>query len=254
MSDLSQLVRLGCAGWSIPSREAEHFPSSGTHLERYAQRLPAVEINTSFYRPHRPATYARWAASVPDWFQFAVKVPRAITHSQRLRGAAEPLDRFLAEIALLGPKLGPLLVQLPPSMRFDGADVEAFFTTLRARFQGGVVCEPRHASWFSGETERVLIAAQVARGAADPPPVPEAARPGGWPGLVYHRLHGSPEMYMSAYPQASLDELGEMLREAARSAPTWCIFDNTAEGEAMANALYVRERLTPKPREGALAV
>ena len=57
-------LRVGCAGWSIPRQYAEHFPQRGTHLERYAQRLPAVEINSSFYRPRRPETYARWAASV----------------------------------------------------------------------------------------------------------------------------------------------------------------------------------------------
>jgi uncharacterized protein YecE (DUF72 family) len=104
-------LHVGCAGWSIPREYAEHFPAEGTHLECYAQRLPAVEINSSFYRPHRPETYARWAASVPDTFRFAVKVPKEMTHTRRLRDIAEPLDRFLSEVAALGPTLGPLLVK-----------------------------------------------------------------------------------------------------------------------------------------------
>src|SRR4051812_32051961 len=70
---------VGCAGWSVPKEHAGHFPAAGSHLQRYASRFPAVEINSSFYRPHRPATYARWAATVPDRFRFAGKVPREIT-------------------------------------------------------------------------------------------------------------------------------------------------------------------------------
>jgi uncharacterized protein YecE (DUF72 family) len=237
-------IYIGCAGWSISRQHAEHFPQPGTHLQRYALRLPAVEINSSFYHPHRPATYARWAASVPASFQFAVKVPKAITHTRRLRDAAEPLERFLSEIMALGTKLGPLLVQLPPSLRFDPKLVEAFFTMLRARFSGSVVCEPRHASWFTEAAEQLLSVARIARVAADPALLPEAAKPGGWPGLVYYRLHGSPEMYSSAYTTAYLDTLHWQLRVAVQAAPTWCIFDNTALGAALANALALGARLS----------
>lgn len=236
-------VQVGCAGWSIPRQYAAAFPADGTHLERYAQRFPAVEINSSFYRPHRPATYARWAASVPESFQFAVKVPQEITHMRRLRDVADTLDRFLSETNALGSKLGPLLVQLPPSLRFDAAVAEAFFAALRARFSGSVVCEPRHASWFSAEAEALLATAQVARVAADPALLPVAAQPGGWSGLVYYRLHGSPEMYTSVYTAAKLDTLAQTLRPAAQAAPTWCIFDNTALGAATANALDLCARL-----------
>jgi uncharacterized protein YecE (DUF72 family) len=241
-------VHVGCAGWSIWREHAEHFPAGGTHLERYAQRLPAVEINSSFYRPHRPETYARWAASAPESFLFAVKVPKQITHVRRLRDIASPVDRFLSEIRALGDKLGPLLVQLPPTLRFDAKVAQAFFTLLRARFSGDVVCEPRHASWFTDEAERMLLAAKVARVAADPAPVPAVGLPGGWPGLVYERLHGSPEMYISAYSDAELEALTQRLRAAAQTVPTWCIFDNTALGAATANALDLCVRLSAADR------
>jgi uncharacterized protein YecE (DUF72 family) len=243
MFDTLLSIHVGCAGWSIPGQYAEHFPERGTHLERYAQRFPAVEINSSFYRPHPPATYARWAASVPEMFQFAVKVPREITHLRHLRDVADPLDRFLSEVTQLGTALGPLLVQLPPSLHFDAVVVTAFFSTLRDRFTGSVVCEPRHASWFTDEAEQVLVAAQVARVAADPAPIPEAAQPGGWTGLVYYRLHGSPEMYTSAYDEAFLDGLSLRLRTTDQLVPTWCIFDNTARGAATANSMELCARL-----------
>src|SRR6185436_11229797 len=96
----------------------------GGHLARYSRRFNASEINSSFHRPHRPVTYARWAACVPEDFRFSVKVPRAITHERRLSDAADLFAGFLAELAPLEDKLGPLLVQLPPSLAFDAALAE----------------------------------------------------------------------------------------------------------------------------------
>ncbi len=232
---------IGCAGWSISKQHAALFPPAASQLERYAQRFNAVEINSSFYRPHLPATYARWAAATPDDFSFAVKLPKAITHTRRLVGATEPLERFLAEAGQLGAKLGPLLVQLPPSLAFDTHVAGAFFTLLRERFAGVVACEPRHASWFSAEAEALLSAFQVARVAADPAIVPAAAVPGGWRGLAYYRLHGSPDMYESAYSKAYLNALAQQMSLLA--APVWCIFDNTALGAAPTNALELLARL-----------
>ena len=142
-------VYVGCAGWSIPKEHGARFPEEGTHLARYAARFPAVEINSSFYKPHRPATYARWAASVPPDFRFAVKVPKAATHERRLADAGEVLDRFLEEATRLEGKLGPLLVQIPPSLAFSATLAAGFFAALRDRFEGDVAFEPRHASWFA---------------------------------------------------------------------------------------------------------
>ena len=185
-------VRIGTAGWSVSRQHAGLFAPGASQLARYATRIAAVEINSSFYRPHRPATYARWAAATPESFRFAVKVPRAVTHELRLREAAGPLERFLGEIGALGTKLGPVLVQLPPSLPFDPAVATAFWRTLRARFEGEVVCEPRHPSWFAPGAAELLRAWDVARVAADPAPATGAGEPDGWPGLRYLRLHGSP--------------------------------------------------------------
>jgi uncharacterized protein YecE (DUF72 family) len=241
----SPTFRIGTAGWSIPKSCAAAFGGEGTHLQRYARVLPAVEIDTSFYRPHKPATYARWAASVPPGFRFAVKLPREITHARRLVGIEEPLGRFLEEAQALGGALGPLLVQLPPSLSFDAAVAAGFFGSLRVRFDGLVVCEPRHASWFTDVADALLSDVQVARVAADPALVPLAAVPGGWSGLIYRRLHGSPEMYYSAYgPDALAAVARQMQQAAAPGREDWCIFDNTALGEAAPNALDLLHRLS----------
>ena len=234
-------VQVGCAGWSIPRAHAGRFPAEGSHLARYARRFPAVEVNSSFYRPHRPSTYARWAAETPDDFVFSLKVPKEITHTRRLVDAGGLLDRFLDETAALGTKRGPLLVQLPPSLTFAAGTVGDFFSDLRGRYAGLVACEPRHASWFTPEADRLLADWRVARVAADPSPAPRASEPGGWGGLAYHRLHGSPRMYYSAYSEEYLADLASRLDAAP--APTWCIFDNTASGAATADAFAVLDRL-----------
>jgi uncharacterized protein YecE (DUF72 family) len=235
---------VGTAGWSIPKQHAAAFSCAGTHLERYARQLPAVEINSSFYRPHRPATYARWAASVAPDFRFAVKVPKVITHERRLADVGEPLKRFLGEVEALGGHLGPLLVQLPPSLRYHAESSDGFFSDLRAQFAGDVVCEPRHASWFTDVVEARLSELRIARVAADPAVVPRASEPGGWAGLTYRRLHGSPEIYRSGYPVAVLDAVARQIRDEYRDGhECWCIFDNTALGEATRNALDLLDRL-----------
>jgi len=114
-----------------------------------------------------------------------VKIPKLITHDRALLRAREPLEKFLDEIAGLGAKLGPLLVQLPPVFAFDSRRVGRFFQLLRARHDGFVVCEPRHATWTTPAAARLLEQFRVARVAADPPRAAGLDVPDGWPGIVY---------------------------------------------------------------------
>jgi uncharacterized protein YecE (DUF72 family) len=236
-----QRLYVGTAGWSIPRVSDERCPGEGSHLQRYARVFPCTEINSSFHRPHAPATYARWAASTPASFRFAVKIPKEITHVQKLKGSRRALEQFLAESSALGDKRGPLLVQLPPSLEFDTRQAGRFFALLRSLHTGPVVCEPRHASWFA-EGDALLMRYDVARVAADPSPVPGADIPGGWGGLVYVRLHGSPRKYWSSYDDDRIEAIARVMRESG--AETWCIFDNTASGAALGNAWQLLETLT----------
>ena len=237
MRDEIRRVFIGCAGWSLSSAVAAAFPAEGTHLQRYAAVLPAVEINSSFYRPHRPATYARWRDSVPQDFRFSVKLPRAISHERRLRDSEPLLDDFLAQVGNLGEKLGCLLLQLPPSLRFEAEPAAAFLAALRARTNTAVACEPRHASWFSEQAADLMRRHAIAFVRADPPPVRDMLPPS-LPGIAYLRLHGAPDIYRSAYGPAFLDALARrILALAAAPDPVWCVFDNTADGHALPNAL-----------------
>jgi len=236
-------IRIGCAGWALRKEHFELFPKEGTHLTTYAARMSAVEINSSFYRTHLPNTYTRWAESVPDSFLFAVKMPKQVTHVQRLAYVEDALDRFLSEVSSLDGKLGPVLVQLPPSLSFSFTIAERFFTCLRERFDGEVALEPRHVSWFADKADRLITSFRIARVAADPAVVAAASEPGGWGELAYYRLHGAPRTYYSSYSEDYLGALAQKLIEESSAASVWCIFDNTAEGAATLNALEVRKRV-----------
>jgi uncharacterized protein YecE (DUF72 family) len=232
-------THIGTAGWSIPRAIADRFPAEGSGLERYAAVFDAVEINSTFYRSHRGSTYLRWATHTPAGFRFSVKTPRAITHDARLVNGADALARFLSELDPLRAKLGVLLVQLPPSLAFDPGVAEAFFGGLRGReHKLQVACEPRHESWFSAAADDLLSGFRVARVAADPALHPLAGEPGGWKGLLYFRLHGTPRMYYSAYGPETVRGFARRL-ERDQSKSAWCIFDNTALGAAAADALEI---------------
>jgi uncharacterized protein YecE (DUF72 family) len=235
MSDQKQFY-IGCAGWTLPAAVQGHFPIEGTHLQRYSGRFTAVEINSSFYRPHRSATYIRWAESVPDDFRFSVKVPKAVTHTARLENVEPLLETFISECSHLGEKLGCLLIQLPPSLAWDPRRDTAFFKTLRVLTDVPACCEPRHPSWFTDEVSSVLQDYRVAGVIADPHPN-NAVLPG-LNSLVYYRLHGSPRVYYSSYEPDFLTKLAQRLQQHADAGrEVWCIFDNTAAGQAASNAL-----------------
>jgi uncharacterized protein YecE (DUF72 family) len=242
-------IRIGTAAWTLPRQHAAHFTipedPAASHLERYASRLNCVEINSSFHRPHMRKTWERWAATTPANFRFAVKIPRTITHEAKLINTGALLQAFLDQANGLNagpvPKLGPLLIQLPPSLQFDAGLAHEFFTTLRELHTASVVLEPRHATWFSPQADRLLRDFDIARAAADPPKgSPLAAHPGGSPHLRYYRLHGSPRTYYSDYTEPFLTHFAQTLRDQTPT-ETYVIFDNTAAGHATLNALTLTD-------------
>ncbi|MYN02273.1 DUF72 domain-containing protein [Pseudoduganella sp. DS3] len=238
-------VTIGIAGWSLPGPDRVLFPpaAEGSNLARYAAVFNAVEINSSFYRPHRPETYARWADSVPAGFRFAVKLPRSITHEKRLHNAGAELDQFTAEAGTLGLKLGWVLVQTPPSLRFDAAAAAALFSGLQERLAGGpqLACEARHGSWFTDEATALLRQLDVIRVVADPPAGVAGPYLATAAGASYVRLHGSPHIYRSPYEPERLARVAAWLGEQPGQALV--IFDNTMSGTQASQALQLRTLL-----------
>lgn len=237
MKTKSNRVLVGLAGWSeATSRQSGFFPapkSSGlSSLARYASAFDFVEINSTFYRQVRAATFARWAEDVPDGFRFSVKMHRLVTHYTRLK-RPDLLDPFFESVSGLGKKLGAVLVQLPPSLAFDPGVAENFFDALRRRYPGPVACEPRHASWEEPAVAKMLRGHRVGLVRTD---VPGAAEKGGGARIpVYVRLHGTPRRYYSAYSSGQLRQLAAFLRADARR-ERFVVFDNTAGSAAVRNA------------------
>lgn len=222
------------AAWSVPKSVADRFPREGSVLERYAAVFKGVEINSTFYRRHRPDTFARWAGSVPDDFRFAVKIPKEITHARRLAAIDDAFALFLDDISNLGGKLGPLLCQLPPNLLFDPSVAEPALRLMRKKHAGQIVIEPRHPTWASEDALEMLENLAIERVLADPAVIWNAsdfAEP-----ARYVRLHGKPKIYYSAY---SADEIRDFHRLVAPDG--WCVFDNTASGAATEDALTMLE-------------
>jgi uncharacterized protein YecE (DUF72 family) len=237
-------IYVGTAGWSVPRASGHRCPAVGTHLQRYASVFRCAEINSSFYRSHATLTYAKWAAETAGDFRFAVKLPRLITHEYQLRRSRAPFEQFLAETNGLGCRRGPLLAQLPPSLAFEARAAARFFAMVRERYEGIVVCEPRHPSWFGARAHGLMSRYAVARVSADPAITEDSNAPGGWNGVAYFRLHGTPRIYWSRYDANYLSRLATLVRQLSDSVDVWCVFDNTASGAAIENAWELRQLLS----------
>lgn len=239
----THIPRVGGAGWSIPAQHRALFGEGDSVLARYATLFSAVEINSSFYRPHQAKTYARGADSVRSDFRFSLKLPRTISHEHRLRDTDALLDRFLGDTSALGDRLGGFLLQLPPTLALDEVIAAAFFRAFRQRIDAPLACEPRHPSWFTPSAKALLAEHGVSRVAADPPRAAIGAVPGGDVEWRYWRWHGSPEVYYSDYPEARLQALAAEIARIDAGRDAWVIFDNTAQGHAIANARRLQDLL-----------
>ncbi|WP_010586550.1 DUF72 domain-containing protein [Schlesneria paludicola] len=241
---------IGCAGWSIPFSQRDQLPGEDSHLERYARHFNAVEIVSSFHRPHRKSTYARWAASVEDSFRFSVKIPQEISHEARLRGTGHLLEEFLSECTRLGDRLGCLLLELPPTLHYDPAIVGSFFEQLRRMVDVPVACEPRHVSWFNDDVDQQLASFRVSLVASNPDALHSGRGKshGGWTEIAYIRLPGTPRVYSLQHDPFHLTQLADQLRHLSQSRKTtWCIFDNTTLGTAIENAMELTQLCRPTP-------
>jgi uncharacterized protein YecE (DUF72 family) len=246
------MYRVGTAAWSIPKEFSGVFSGKGQHLERYARCLKVTEINSSFYREHKPATYSKWARMVPEDFRFSVKLSKVFTHERRLEDT-EGLAEVLKGVLELGPKLGALLIQLPPSLKFDHRIAARFFRGLRRVYSGNIAFEPRHASWVTDPALKLLQDQKVSKVVADPercePELCEMeegfTRIAETAGFAYYRLHGSPVIYRSKYGTRALKNWAKRMR-AETAQDVWCILDNTALGYATGDALELQKMLSER--------
>ncbi|HWI43998.1 MAG TPA: DUF72 domain-containing protein [Nocardioides sp.] len=269
-------IRVGTSGWSYKGWRGDFYPRGlvqRKELSYLADRMDSLEINGSFYSLQRPSSYSSWREATPDDFVFAVKGGRFITHLKKLREVEAPLANFFASgVLALGPKLGPVLWQLPEVLAYDPALMESFYALLPRstaaaaalaerhddRLKGDRVwtsydqdrplrhvLEFRHRSFCSEESFAQMRQHDIGCVVAD--------TAGRWPeaevvtnDVVYVRLHGDKELYTSGYTPAALDRWAAKCRAWAEQADVYVYFDNDAKGYAPHDALGLIDRVDPE--------
>ena len=288
-------IRIGISGWRYPPWRGVFYPKGlpqRRELEFASRELSTVEINGSFYSLQRPESYLQWREQTPDEFVFSVKGPRFITHMKKLNDVATPLANFFASgVLALGDKLGPILWQLPPNLGFHPDRLSEFFdqlprtTAVAARLAEGHDERLTDRAWTVTDADRPLRhALEVRHSTFETPAFIELLRrhdvalvvadtAGKWPFLedvtsdfVYARLHGSEELYVSGYDDASLDIWAAKIRgwsagenppdtrtiaTPAAAAPdgrdAYVYFDNDVKVRAPFDAMSLAEKLGATP-------
>lgn len=197
-------------------------------------------MNYSFYHLPRPTTYRKWAASTPEEFVFSLKASRFISHVKRLQDIAEPWRRFVENARALEARLGPILLQLPPSFRRDDDRLAAFLEESGPGLR--LVLEFRHPSWFEAPVYDLLRRHRAALCIADSPRYPRADVVTA--DFAYLRFHGRTKLFASAYTRTELEREARKIRTWRRSGiEVLAYFNNDAEGHAVANARTLRDLL-----------
>jgi len=267
-------LRIGISGWVYPAWRGVFYPKGLRQRDELAyasSHLTSIEVNGSFYSLQKPTSWQSWRDGTPDDFLFSVKGPRFITHIKRLRDARLPLANFLASgVLALGPKLGPLLWQLPATFRFDPDVLDAFLAMLpRTTTQALAFATEREErmegrEWLGPVEERPLRHAfEVRSHTFDDPAWTEllerhgvasvlADTAGRYPrfeqqtaDFSYVRLHGDEELYVSGYDDDALDAWAARIRPwLAAGRDTYVYFDNDAKVRAPIDAMGLIRRLS----------
>ena len=240
---MSTKYYIGCSGWHYEHWRGMYYPeelSKPKWLSFYAQQFNTVELNNSFYRLPSEKAFGTWRESTPDDFIFAVKVSRFITHIKRLRSLGPAVEDFLVRASLLGQKLGPLLYQLPPSMKRNDELLQGFLSSLPPKYQH--VIEFRHKSWIDGAVFDILRRHNVGLCIFDMPgfSCPLVATSD----FAYIRFHGSEGLYSSCYSDEELSRWAEdIARLGQKVKASYIYFNNDAQAFAVENAMKLRNFL-----------
>ena len=234
---------VGCSGWHYEHWRRLYYPEElpkSEWLSFYARQFNTVELNNSFYRLPSEKAFTTWRESTPDNFVFAVKVSRYVTHIKRLRNLGSAVDNFLSRSGLLGEKLGPLLYQLPPSMKRNDELLRNFLSSLPPKHQH--VVEFRHESWIDEAVFDILRRHNVGLCVFDMPgfSCPLVATSN----FAYVRFHGSEGLYSSRYSDEELSEWARKIAGLGQTIKAGCIyFNNDAQAFAVENARTLRNLL-----------
>jgi uncharacterized protein YecE (DUF72 family) len=237
-------VLIGTSGWQYRDWRGGLYPAGVAQrrwLEHYATQYVTVENNSSFYRLPAPETFDGWRERTPDDFVMAVKASRYLTHVRKLRDPAEPVARLMDGAGRLGPKLGPILLQLPPTLTAGPALLDACLREFAAAPRPGsaplrIAVEPRHPSWWTDEVRDILAAHDAALSWADRRghPVAPLWRTASWGYLRFHEGTAAPWPRYGA--QALRSWVGRVHDAWPGDADVYVYFNNDPGGAAVVNS------------------
>lgn len=243
---------LGTSGWSYPWQNVFYPPElrPPEYLAYYATRFDCTEINSSFYHYTMAKTIEKWLAETPASFRFAPKMNREITHERKFVDVEEAVDKFMSRFLIMGDRLGPVLIQIAASFRYNPAVAEAFFGMLRSKYpEPAFAFEARHTSWFTEEALDLLLEHNIAFVIAS-----SGKR---FPGLetttadtVYLRLHGDEKLYDSNYSEESLEKYAFMIKDWLEDdKDVWVFFNNTMHAQAIEDSAKLNSMLANMLRD-----
>ena len=236
-------IRVGCSGWQYPHWRDDFYPgelATSRWFAHYALTFDTVEINNSFYRLPPAETFARWREQAPKHFLYAVKASRFLTHMKKLKDPEDPLFRFFENAKQLGPHLGPILYQLPPTFPLDLERFEIFLRALPRGYRHTI--EFRDTSWYDDRVFALMQKYKVAlclhdmQGSATERLVVGP--------FIYVRFHHGTKRYGGRYSDERLDSWGAWLAaRAAGGLDVFAYFNNDTGGHAPRDAVRLRERI-----------
>lgn len=246
MVDKITNLYIATSGWSY-NWKGFFYPEnlkSADYLNYYASQFNATEINSSFYHFTMVKTIEKWLTTTPDNFKFCPKINRQITHYSKLKNVEQPLKLFMDRFSLMGNRLGPVLIQLPASFKFDNSLVEDFYKLLRTDYPDKkFAIEVRHPSWFSDNSldlmKKYNIIFVIASSGVRFPYFETVTS-----NSVYLRLHGDEKLYSSSYTDQQLKKYAEMVISYLKEKKeVWIFFNNTMDGAAVSNAKAIKQMI-----------
>lgn len=241
-------IYIGCSGFSERLWKGYFYPDNlptNEYLIYYAQQLNSVEINSTFYRKPTLKTLAKWYSQVPADFSFFIKMPKFITHINRLANSEVLIDDFCKHLAEgLKDKLAGFLFQLPPSFKYSPDNLELVIRAAQPQYMNAV--EFRDKSWWTDEVRKRLAEKNIMfSGVSIPKDIPEAFI-GNVAARAYYRLHGNPIMFKSEYSREYLENLAKSIINF--EGEVYIYFNNTFGIAGIKNALTLRDLLQIRPQ------
>jgi uncharacterized protein YecE (DUF72 family) len=257
MKSKGKQILIGTSGWNYAHWVGKFYPTklkSYEDLKFYAERYNTVENNSSFYRIASPPTYKKWFKATPDDFIFSLKLNKIFTHSYRLKMDGdtpeetavrqEKLFTILDDLQVLENKLGCLLMQMPPSFKFDAERVESFLKLItkqikKLKYQPDLAFEFRHPTWFTKEAYAILKRYNVALVMAQSSryPLDRAVTAD----FLYIRFHGPKQLFASPYSDAEMQDWWQFLNKAKKIKRVYIYFNNDIGGYALDNSQYLQK-------------